>query len=386
MTYIEAMTSLESSSVEAAFASLKLKGARFDGAKIPVETLEELIRYRQLIIAAAEDSWKKDHPGEDAPEALKDGLGLSLTDVVDGSSVPLLEREAGGDFDELFEDGKDNIDQLLRYVTEGELEAIAFPEWADIDPFWEFGSSLAAGEEMQVPAPVEEHSRFATISPVSRAQRFSPLKSKLHASPARSESFGLVEGRVIALNAEKRNFDVSTQTLGELRGKFRTVDITSELREFLGNSSEAPEVLILGRLGFKEQALDKIHEATLVVELGDPFEKVARKLEEISRLKDGWLEGAGSSVRFELLRLGSRTLSTIKKAGLAPPNVFPTEEGGLSFEWATGTYVLSVEIEADSSIAAYSLLPGDTTGTETSVRKLENLSETIDSWKEVLGD
>ena len=112
------MTKTGPASIEVAFASLRLNGARFDNAKLPVETLEEIIRYKQLIIAAVEDLWQKEHPQEDVPESIKEGLQLSLTEVIEGSSIPLLERQGDSDFDDLYDDGKDVVDQLLRSVAE----------------------------------------------------------------------------------------------------------------------------------------------------------------------------------------------------------------------------------------------------------------------------
>ena len=377
------MTKTGPASIEVAFASLRLNGARFDNAKLPVETLEEIIRYKQLIIAAVEDLWQKEHPQEDVPESIKEGLQLSLTEVIEGSSIPLLERQGDSDFDDLYDDGKDVVDQLLRSVSEGKLEAEAFPQWANMASFWDFGSSLLADEEMQVPAPFETHSHYVSITTVSRAQKLLPLKQKVR-SPERSEIFSSLEGRVIALHAENRNFELWTRNLGALKGRFKAANITGDLRQNLGNSTEAPEVLVLGRLAVKGQAIEKIREATLVIELTDPFVGTARRLAEISRLDDGWLDGAGSSIKMEILRLGSRVLSAIRDAKLTPPNIFPAEEGGLSFEWATGEYVLSVELESPSTIIVYSLMPDDTSGSEVVIATVDDLHEKLQTWKGVL--
>ena len=137
-------------------------------------------------------------------------------------------------------------------------------------------------------------------------------------------------------------------------------------------------------MAVKGQAIEKIREATLVIELTDPFLGTARRLAEISRLDDGWLDGAGSSIKMEILRLGSRVLSAIRNAKLTPPNIFPTEEGGLSFEWATGEYVLSVELESPSTIIVYSLMPDDTSGSEVVIATVDDLHEKLQTWKGVL--
>ena len=46
------------------FAELRLTGERFDDAHFPVDALHEIIRYQQLIIAAAQATWIAEHDGE----------------------------------------------------------------------------------------------------------------------------------------------------------------------------------------------------------------------------------------------------------------------------------------------------------------------------------
>lgn len=378
------MTKTGSFEIEDAFASVKLGGTRFDQAQIPVESLIELLRYRELIIAAATNAWELDHPGESVPAALHESFELTLTDVADGSAIPLLERPIESDFDTFFEDGKDDVDQLLRDVNSGGYEPRAFPKWADIDAFWNFGETLQPEETMIVPAPVGTTKHFAQISQVTRTQYFYTLKKKVRASADRTQAFGAVTGRVTALDAENRNFDISTVAFGSIHGRFKTVDITDDLREFLGSSSDAPNIIILGLLGYKEGTLEKVHEATFAVQESDPFAATAQSLTTIAETESGWLEGGVQAVTLDASKLGSKVLNLIKAADVTPPRVFPTEDGGLSFEWATSSYVLSFEIDSNFRILAYKLGPDENFGTESVVENLEQLPDILGEWKEIL--
>lgn len=372
------MKERQSPSAEEAFASIKLEGARFEGADIPVDSLQEIIRYKTLIVAAAVEHWHQQNPNDEAPESLKNGLDLTLTEVVPGSAVPVLERPAGSDYEEEFEIGKDAVDQLLRNANTGKITKSAFPAWANIPEFWAFGSSLEASETLYVPAPVKGGAASAEVTPDSRRENIEPLKTEVRGE--RSETFEAVKGQVIALNAESCSFDITTPQNGQIHGRYRTADLTKSLREVIGSSTNAEVVLVLGRTGLKDGVLEKIHEAEFVVPTGSPYAGSAERLLELALLEDGWLDGAGNKLPPKLLRIGARVLAVLYRSDLRAPSLFPTEEGGLSLEWSSPEYVYNIEIENDGSIVAYSLNPGEPSGQETTIGDPEDLFPIITKW------
>ena len=47
---------------------VRLTGARFEGGRLPVDSLVELQKYQDIVRIAAEAEWKQVHPGEQLPD------------------------------------------------------------------------------------------------------------------------------------------------------------------------------------------------------------------------------------------------------------------------------------------------------------------------------
>jgi hypothetical protein len=74
------------------------------------------------------------------------------------------------------------------------------------------------------------------------------------------------------------------------------------------------------------------------------------RLAEISRLGSGWLDGEGSEVSQSVINLARVVGEKLAERGLVSPNVYPTIEGGVLFEWSRGSWELSIEIHPDLNL------------------------------------
>ncbi|MDO4762098.1 MAG: hypothetical protein Q4A31_09290 [Corynebacterium sp.] len=371
--------SIQPSASAGTFAKISLEGARFDGAKMPLETLGELIRYQSLIVSATKARWDEIHPDEEFPEKIAKATELNLVKIVEGSAISVLERPVESDYNELIEAGSNDVDELLREVVSGSLNSIDFPMWADNSAFWDLGKSLHDGERMHVFRQAGQTIKCATVTSVIRERQFVPLKNEVRGR--RAESFNLVEGRVPGLNVDSKSFVFASVEVGEVNGWYKSLDITSNLREVLGDSSTGQLVFILGRLGLKKGRFVKILDATFLAKPDDAFIPAARKLASLQTLDNGWMGEDSLRPQPKILALGGAVLTVIRDAGLnPPPSIFPTEEGGVLFEWATGDYVFSIEVEPSLSIVAYGLYPQQTCGNSTSVTSLKLLTPIIKDW------
>lgn len=378
-------------STDGTFARITLEGARFDGAKIPLEALEELIRYQNLIISAAKARWAEEHPDEEIPEELGKAAELNLADVREGSAISVLERpaeSANGEFDALVSEAHSDVDELISEATSGALYSVDFPDWANVDDFWDLGKSLLAGEQMHIARPSTRATKTATVSMTVRNDVIEPLKKDVKGR--RSDSFDLIEGRVAGLYITNKSFQFATLDSGEVKGWCKSLDITAELHKVLGDSvlgvpSAGQIVLLLGRVGLKKGQLARVHDATFLARPHDAFIPGARKLASLNNLDDGWMgEGSLRPQPKTLARAGA-VLTVVRQAGLMPPpGVFPTEDGGVLFEWASGAYVFSIEVEADSSIVAYNLYPEQTRGESNEVGSPALLTPIIKDWVPVI--
>lgn len=83
-----------------------------------------------------------------------------------------------------------------------------------------------------------------------------------------------------------------------------------------------------------------------------PFDLAAR-LEELAGLKDGWLNGKGSALDRERLKLLAGNFRTYFDIALPLPHLYPTPEGGVLAEWTLGHWAISVDIDLASQTAQF---------------------------------
>lgn len=378
------------------FARITLEGARFDRARIPLESLQELVRYENLVIAAAKAQWKKKHPDEEISNEVIEAAKLSMTQLIEGSAISVLERPTANvspEVGETIEDGRNEVEDLIDRVASGKLRAADFPDWADDDNFWDLGKSLHDGETMHIAHSARRSSSTTTVSLPIRKQFIEPLKRKVKGQP--TESFRLMKGKVTGLSLTKKRFQLETDELGEVNLPYKPADMPADLIEpdlidLLSDSADAttciPQpALILARLSFRKERFVKIHEATFWARCNDPFVPAAKKLSSLSELEDGWLNEGSPRPQPKTLALAGAVLSVIRNAGLTPPpGIFPTEEGGVLLEWATADYVFSIEVESDNNIVAYGLYPQQREGESTEVDSPAFLARVIKDWIPVI--
>jgi hypothetical protein len=134
-------------------ASLRFDGKRFEGHALDVECTQELIAYRDLIVACAKELWRRKNPDRvRLPRGFEDGFRLQFDRLKDGSAVVPLQRvcveDQGaldwGNLDE-FDEAADLIDAAITAANEDALLPDKLP--ANVIPlFRDFGKSLRPDE------------------------------------------------------------------------------------------------------------------------------------------------------------------------------------------------------------------------------------------------
>ena len=72
---------------------VRLSGARFDGGRLPVDSLVELQKYQDVVRIAAEAEWRQAHPDEDIPADLRSSVSLTIERIDEGSADVFLAFE-----------------------------------------------------------------------------------------------------------------------------------------------------------------------------------------------------------------------------------------------------------------------------------------------------
>lgn len=79
-----------------------------------------------------------------------------------------------------------------------------------------------------------------------------------------------------------------------------------------------------------------------------PVAEWHERLLELARMEEGWLDGRGHRVTDEALTVAWRCANALVALGAHRPGIFPTESGGIHFEWIGATGLTSDEGESES--------------------------------------
>lgn len=397
------------------FARLTLDGVRFENGKLPISALVELQRYERLVLAAARQAWIDAHEGEDLPDDFDASFGLTIFRVIEGSSTSLMERPAGGEYADFYEAGRDELERELALVVDGDAASVVLDDdaWADfigqvvgeaaqsdiaaepeivvleeesgapdrqarsetgrssglpllaLEDFRDFGSSLSAGEELRIPM---DETRRLVITPQIQERNFVPIYERVlrELGPAaedeapverRTIDGGTVAGRLVMLNADRRNYTLNTLLHGVINGRYKNPELTQDLRAVLHSSAQAPVVRLTGRLRMIGDRLEKILEAEKVELLEIDGMPWSRKFVELASLPEGWAgDDTGRTISFAALDAARDLLSWLRKREMPLPGVFPLEDGGVLLEWASAERVSNIEISADAAYSLFDLI------------------------------
>lgn len=239
-------------SAEEHFARFTLDGDRFAGARLPIDALVELQRYREMVLEAARQAWFADHPGQPIPEDFEREFDLAISDVEDGSATPVMDKPASP-YDTYYATGRDELKtafaeiinagfgiELVQTPAPGQTDEddgavwlepplFQFPEpiepltrLVDLPAFRQFGSSLQPDEALRLEPSIDQQPVEVTASTAATViQPFVELVERVRNPPSEpleevtSDKYvSTVAGRLFAMNADKKNFDMDTDLTG----------------------------------------------------------------------------------------------------------------------------------------------------------------------------
>ncbi len=349
------------------FARVRLTGQRFEGGVLPVDSLIELQRYQDLVrrFAEARDG------GEEAGD-----LRLVIEKIDEGSADVLLALEQITAQVEVQIGARDELEATLA-AAYGDEEISDDLDWDLATEIAQLGSTLTA-EQSLVVEPVEDgHPRVEiTIETRKRAVEKLDLANFMLA-PADEEGSALatvetvLSGRIVELDADRQTFRFDSSEHGEMRGRYLEDDMTPNFRAVLDSSAKAPVTRLEGLLQSRNGSPWRIRDVTSLERFdldGQPWQD---RLKVLAELSAGWGEGADEpQISITSLDAAREILSALAVAGRTLPGVFPTEEGGVSLEWASAKAVRSIEITAEGVFEMFSLGEGDFDGMESEARDL----------------
>lgn len=321
---------------------------------MPLDALVELAAYQDLLLGVAKELFKADNPDRQrVPRGFADRLQLRLRTVEEGSAMPVLERlPQEGEFvavaDE-FTKARDTIEDAVDAVASGADVPEAFPS-GSLVLFNRFGQTLRPDEA------IELRRGDATAGPKYTRD----IRKRLVLLQRRTFQEEVADfGWVSELDADHMSCLIRLRMGPSSPVPAPLDEMTfAAAKEGLEPKGEGPPVRISGLGVFdSEQSLirfDSIHDVSVLDE-PDDLARIDGRLNEISALSPGWLDGGGEAVGAKAVETARRLLAELLAHDVPHPRVFPTPEGGVQAEWTIDDREISVTFESDGSLYAISV-------------------------------
>lgn len=336
---------------------LRYVGTRFDGARMPVDLLTDFPAFQDLLVAFAKDEWKKlNSDYVRVPRGFENSLSFDLVAIDDGSAMPKLNWR------------KENAqvrlpgfpDQLEAIVQQSYIRIVNLIDDAANDIFPtslspehiralnKFGAKLRGGERIEFLGSKDRQGDVVYFDIARRKELITHVRETYE---AKFEGVGILLGSQVVDRVGTIN--IRTEEHGDITLQ---IDPAQIIKEFDGhiNANVQFDISIELDHNNKFRSVIEVHHAGLFDPLTAAQDKLFQRLNHLSTLSPGWLDGQGKAITPAsvetagfFIAVSHQTAETYK--------LYPSEEGGLlvEFEWNDWDY--SVECLPDGSIEIYGI-------------------------------
>ncbi len=334
--------------VNVEFLKPKLNGARFEGHAVPLELFKDFAALQEMLVEVAKAEYKKEHPQrERIPRNFTAEIDLRLTGIEDGCALLSICLVVAGQLFPnspnlvYFERARAAVIESIAAADSGAVPRIA-PDL--LNYFDRFGRSLRPGESISF----HQDERDVALTPEIRQRLM------VHAQAKEWSEEAALRVRVSEVDKSKGTFQLELPTGakligGELAEPYRAVILEAFSRYEAGRENY---VLVQGvfrrERGGQLRAIESIEHVTPL----DPLDVVLR-LDELSKLQEGWLNGEGVPPSPALLDTLKKAFEDSFDSDLPLPYLYPTEEGGIQAEWTLNGWEISLEFEPEGQKAEY---------------------------------
>jgi hypothetical protein len=341
-------------------AVLRLDGKRFNARGIPAAALVEVVAFEELVREIAKALWRQRHPGRKrVPNGYDDDIELRLVEIREGSAVSVLERAPSAS-DDLFDEEEiisdlDSARVTVEKFIEAAISGAEVPELFSIVPkskLKKFGQSLRADEAMQV-AP--DDGDWRRRSQYTSNDRHRVLIRLTGTYTGEASIDGVIENisitqRTCLIRTDAGN--TVSASWAETGVRFEVDDhVTDGLSCHVDGIGEYDRDGVLTRFLLVESFALLNPEDRADEELDNSVARAKRTLRALSNLELGWIDGeSGSAISPTAMHLSQQILDALASARLVTESIFPTEQGGVQFEWRGPIKSVSLEVEPSGGL------------------------------------
>lgn len=331
------------------FGFLRMSGGRYEirGA-LPVSAAVELQQYERLIQDVARALFLRDNPDRRRTSGGFKELGtLFLTNVEDGSAIPVLERVRTEE-DALFE-GRDYAEEARRLINQ------AFDKVASADALLPAFPTNCLASLSKLGKTMQEDERFE-FGDVPGEDPVAFLDTQVRQSLQSLASLDKIEvelsliGFVTGVQSDPQGFDFrSAAGAARHSGTYSDVSVFDELSSVLGYQNLAPLTHLTVIAERTEDGSIRSILDVLGVEAALPAEWHDR-LSAIANAPQAWRGPGVPPPSQQAVESAERILLGLLDKSTARPGIFAYMEGGVQLEWEAWDDSVEVSIANDGQV------------------------------------
>lgn len=331
------------------FLKPRLVGTRFDEHSVPLEFLKDFAALEEMIIEVAKWKFLQGHPDRTrTPRGFTDGLELHLTQVEDGSAIPVIALVFGTLFPSAnatyFDQAREAIIEAVASANQNQDGTSQLPPNL-LSYFDRFGRSLREGESMEFTAANRQVARLTT-----EARRKLIRASQVVEWTEEASLLGMIS----EADQARMSFELELKDGTKLTAPLNSQHLDTVLEAFSGYR-KGIRVQLQGVVKKNRQDQLKSIESVEHVSPLDPLD-VAARMEELAELQDGWLDGKGHAPERSVLNWLARSFEVNFDPDLPLPYLYPTAEGGVQAEWSIDNWEVTLDIDLLKQTAEYQAL------------------------------
>jgi hypothetical protein len=337
---------------------LRYTGARFDKHRLPLDVLPDLPAFRDLLVSYVKAEWRATHQKRiRLPRGFEKSITFDLAGIGEGSAVPMLEwdRQTA---QLLLPDFKDALEGLVERAYTQVIELIDGAadtmSAAGLPPdtiraLNRFGSGLLEDEKIEF---LDRRGKDGNVVFLDSYRRKRLITRSRDSYETRFEGIGKLLGAEKAADGSNGLIAVNTELHGTIR-----VPVAPERvkEEFDGSIDEDVQFRLLIELDNKDvfKRVIEVFDVDLIdAALVGNLERCRERIQAIADLQDGWRDGDGNHVTQQAIVAAKRLLSARPQLA-GGYHIYPTEVGGILFEFVHSGWDYSVEISPNGEIEIY---------------------------------
>ena len=337
---------------------LRYVGARFEGHRLPLDVLPDLSAFRDLLVSYVKAEWRAAHAErERLPKGFEKSIAFDLVGIKDGSAVPQLEWDRDT-AQLLLPDFKDELEMLVEesyakvlHLIDGANGPVGAMDLTseNIRALNRFGSSLLPDEKIEFLNSVGADGNVVYLDIYRRKQLITRGRDSYQ---TRFEEIGKLLGSEIDPLGTVGTIAINTSEYGTINVPVSPERVRNDFDGYIEADVQFRLMIELGSDDTFRRVVEvydvDVIDAKVVADLAVCRDRIA----SLVSLRDGWHDGSGKSPTDAAAATASRLLA--RKPGMAGSyRIFPTDIGGLLFEFSCRGWDYSIEIGPTGMVEIY---------------------------------